>query len=64
MSATDQFLNASEAARRLGVSAEALRLAEERGLVRPLRSEAGWRTFGPAQMERAAEQSRPCARWG
>lgn len=55
MSATDQFLNASEAARRLGVSAKALRLYEERGLVRPLRSEAGWRTFGPAQMERAAE---------
>lgn len=55
MSATDEFLNASEAARRLGVSAKALRLYEERGLVRPLRSEAGWRTFGPVQMERAAE---------
>jgi DNA-binding transcriptional MerR regulator len=55
VSASDQFYNAAEAARRLGVSTKALRLYEERGLIRPLRSEAGWRAYGPAQMEAAAE---------
>lgn len=55
MRATHQNLSASEAARHLGVSPKALRLYEQRGLVTPLRSEAGWRTFGPAQMARAAE---------
>jgi DNA-binding transcriptional MerR regulator len=48
-------LNAGEAARRLGVSAKALRLYEEHGLVVPDRSRAGWRNYGPADMERAAE---------
>jgi DNA-binding transcriptional MerR regulator len=50
-----QFLSPSEAARRLGVSAKALRLYEQRGLVAPLRSAAGWRAYGPDQMARAAE---------
>jgi DNA-binding transcriptional MerR regulator len=50
-----QFVNASEAARRLGVSTKALRLYEERGLVTPVRTAAGWRTYGPAEMARAAE---------
>jgi DNA-binding transcriptional MerR regulator len=49
------FLNPSEAARRLGVSAKALRLYEERGLVTPGRTAAGWRTYGPDEMARAAE---------
>ncbi len=52
---TGEFLNPSEAARRLGVSAKALRLYEARGLLTPLRSEAGWRIYGPAEMTRAAE---------
>jgi DNA-binding transcriptional MerR regulator len=50
-----QFLNASEAARRLGVSAKALRLYEQRGLIAPKRTGAGWRVYGPDEMARAAE---------
>jgi DNA-binding transcriptional MerR regulator len=50
-----QFLNPSQAARQLGVSAKALRLYEQRGLIAPLRTAAGWRAYGPAEMTRAAE---------
>jgi len=50
-----QFLNPSAAAQRLGVSAKALRLYEQRGLVVPSRSPAGWRAYGPDEMARAAE---------
>jgi DNA-binding transcriptional MerR regulator len=55
MNSSAQFLNASEAASRLGVSAKALRLYEQRGLIGPLRSAAGWRAYGPAEMSRASE---------
>jgi DNA-binding transcriptional MerR regulator len=55
VNASAQFLNAAEAARRLGVSAKALRLYEQRGLVAPVRSAAGWRLYGPEHMSRAAE---------
>ncbi|MDP1618771.1 MerR family transcriptional regulator [Phenylobacterium sp.] len=55
MTAPDQFLNASEAARRLGVSTKALRLYEERGLLSPHRTDVGWRAYGPEAMRRAAE---------
>ncbi len=55
MNSSAPFLNASEAASRLGVSAKALRLYEQRGLLVPLRSAAGWRAYGPAEMARAAE---------
>ncbi|TWT05141.1 MerR family transcriptional regulator [Reyranella sp. CPCC 100927] len=50
-----QFLNASEAAQRLGVSAKALRLYEQRGLIVPLRTAAGWRAYGPGEMAKAAD---------
>jgi DNA-binding transcriptional MerR regulator len=50
-----RFLNPAEAARRLGVSAKALRLYEQRGLVRPQRTAAGWRAYGPDEMARAGE---------
>jgi DNA-binding transcriptional MerR regulator len=50
-----QYLNPSEAARRLGASAKALRLYEQRGLLLPVRTAAGWRAYGPAEMARAAE---------
>ena len=50
-----QVLNPSEAAQRLGVSAKALRLYEERGLLCPIRTEAGWRAYGPREMTRAAQ---------
>lgn len=55
MTVPAQFLSPSEAAQRLGVSAKALRLYEARGLVRPIRTEAGWRAYGPDEMRRAAE---------
>ena len=55
MSSSAQFLNPSEAASRLGVSAKALRLYEQRGLVAPIRTAAGWRAYGPDEMARAAE---------
>lgn len=55
MSPSAQFLFPSEAARQLGVSAKALRLYEQRGLVSPVRTAAGWRVYGPEQMARAAE---------
>lgn len=50
MTASEQFLNPSEAAKRLGVSAKALRLYEQRGLVTPMRTAAGWRVYGPGEM--------------
>ena len=40
---------------RLGVSVKALRLYEQRGLIAPLRTAAGWRAYGPDEMARAAE---------
>lgn len=52
---SSSFLSASEAARRLGVSAKALRLYEQRGLLAPVRSAAGWRAYGPGEMRRAGE---------
>lgn len=55
MRSSVRFLNSSEAARRLGVSAKALRLYEQRGLVHPQRTSAGWRAYGPDEMARAGE---------
>ena len=55
MRSSAQYLNSSAAAARLGVSAKALRLYEQRGLVTPGRTAAGWRTYGPEDMVRAAE---------
>jgi DNA-binding transcriptional MerR regulator len=55
VSSSAQFLNPSEAAKRLGVSAKALRLYEQRGLIAPVRTAAGWRTYGPNEMARVAE---------
>ena len=50
MTASTRFLNPSEAAKRLGVSTKALRLYEQRGLVTPMRTAAGWRVYGPNEM--------------
>jgi DNA-binding transcriptional MerR regulator len=50
-----QHLSASEAARQLGISVKALRLYEQRGLLSPRRSEAGWRVYGPPEMTRGRE---------
>jgi DNA-binding transcriptional MerR regulator len=50
-----RFLNPAEAARRLGVSAKALRIYEQRGLLTPTRNAAGWRSYGPDAMQRGAD---------
>ncbi|MDB5585385.1 MAG: MerR family transcriptional regulator [Devosia sp.] len=55
MSSSSQFLNPAAAAQRLGVSAKALRLYEQRGLIIPSRTAAGYRTYGPDEMARAGE---------
>lgn len=55
MSPPAQFLSPSEAAKRLGVSVKALRLYEQRGLIAPVRTTAGWRVYGRDEMARVAE---------
>ena len=55
MRASVDILSPSEAARRLGISAKALRIYEERGLLRPARTATGWRAYGPDEIRRAAE---------
>ncbi|MCC7046182.1 MAG: MerR family transcriptional regulator [Alphaproteobacteria bacterium] len=55
MDRSGEFIGASEAARRLGVSPKALRLYERQGLLVPVRTAAGWRTYGPTEMARAGE---------
>ena len=55
MSASAKSLSPSQAASRLGVSAKALRLYEQRSLIAPDRTPAGWRAYGPAEMARASE---------
>jgi DNA-binding transcriptional MerR regulator len=47
-----RFFSPAETSRRLGVSVRALRFYERRGLVRPQRTEAGWRVYGPAEIAR------------
>jgi DNA-binding transcriptional MerR regulator len=39
-------------AKRLGISPKALRVYERAGLVRPHRTDVGWRAYGPAQQAR------------
>ncbi|WP_332742720.1 MerR family transcriptional regulator [Hydrogenophaga sp.] len=48
-------LLAAEAARRLGVSVKALRLYEQRGLLQPTRTDAGYRCYGPADIRAAQD---------
>lgn len=55
MSPSARSLSPSQAAARLGVSVKALRLYEQRGLIAPDRTPAGWRAYGPAEMARATE---------
>lgn len=55
MGKSDSYLKSADAARRLGVSAKALRLYEQRGLVAPGRTAAGWRSYGPLEMRQASE---------
>jgi DNA-binding transcriptional MerR regulator len=55
VNATARFSSPSDAARQLGISTKALRLYEQRGLISPGRTPAGWRAYGPAEIARAAE---------
>ena len=55
MNSSAQFLNPAAAALKLGVSAKALRLYEQHGLITPHRTAAGWRAYGPGEIARAAE---------
>lgn len=47
-----RWFGPAEMAARLGVSAKALRIYEQQGLVAPLRTQAGWRAYGPEQVTR------------
>lgn len=49
---SERCLSTAETAKALGVTPRALRLYEARGLVRPLRTHAGWRAYGPEAMAR------------
>ena len=55
MRSSINFLSPSEAAGHLGVSVKTLRVYEDRGLVRPTRTVAGWRIYGPEEMALATE---------
>jgi DNA-binding transcriptional MerR regulator len=55
VSVSAEVLSPSEAAERLGVSAKALRLYEQRGLIKPIRTAAGWRAYGPKDMARLSD---------
>lgn len=44
------YLTPAEAARQLGISIKALRLYEQHGLLKPLRTAVGWRVYGPREM--------------
>ncbi len=48
----ERWFGPAEMAGRLGVSVKALRVYERGGLVRPVRSAAGWRAYGPEQQAR------------
>jgi DNA-binding transcriptional MerR regulator len=47
-----RFFSPAETAARLGVTVKALRVYEAHGLVKPVRTSAGWRAYGPDQMAR------------
>jgi DNA-binding transcriptional MerR regulator len=44
--------NTAAIAAQFGISLKALRLYEQLGMLKPPRSEAGWRSYGPAEIER------------
>lgn len=53
MSISPRRWSAAQASQALGVSAKALRIYEEHGLLRPQRSDAGYRLYAEADLERA-----------
>ncbi|MCP4560758.1 MAG: MerR family transcriptional regulator [Bosea sp.] len=51
----ETWLEANECAARIGLSKRALRLYEEHGLIRPRRTEKGWRLYGADEIARLHE---------
>lgn len=49
------WLEANECAARIGLSKRALRLYEEHGLIRPRRTQKGWRLYGAGEIARLHE---------
>ncbi|ESQ81690.1 hypothetical protein AEAC466_20560 [Asticcacaulis sp. AC466] len=49
---SERWFGPNEIAKRLGLSTKALRVYEREGLLHPHRTEAGWRVYGPAHVER------------
>jgi DNA-binding transcriptional MerR regulator len=45
-------MTAADCARRTGLTVRALRVYERAGLLKPARSDKGWRVYGPADLER------------
>lgn len=52
MTADKAFRTAADTAARLGLTVRALRVYERHGLVRPGRTQAGWRVYGPEEIAR------------
>lgn len=52
MSRPTGFRTAADTAKRLGLTVRALRVYERHGLVRPGRTQAGWRVYGPDEIAR------------
>ncbi len=52
---SQRSLKHAHAVRMLGISSKALRLYEDRGLITPGRTAAGWRVYGPAELARASD---------
>src|SRR5580658_10096438 len=50
----ETLLTAAECARRTGLTVRALRVYETRGLIRPIRTEKGWRLYSRKDLERLA----------
>ena len=48
----ERHLSPADTARRLGVTVKALRVYERHGLVNPVRTQATWRMYGPAEIAR------------
>lgn len=52
MEKSERYLSAAGAAKALGVSKRALQFYEEKGLVKPLRTDGGWRSYGSRALTR------------
>lgn len=52
---SEHWLGANECAAAIGLSKRALRLYEERGLIKPRRTEKGWRLYGAGEIARLHE---------